>query len=177
LAIGEASPVTAWLRALAAEEHRIHGGPGVGAIGMCLTGGFALAMLVEPAVIAPVLSQPSLPAPIGRRAAARGADLGISPSDRAVITKRVKEEGICVLGMRFTGDKAVPAARFASLRELLGENFIGVEIDSSEGNPGGHRKGAHSVVTEDLDDRPGTPTRQALDQVLSFFSEKLQPSA
>ena len=176
LAIGEASPVTAWLRALAAEEHRIHGGPGVGAIGMCLTGGFALAMLVEPAVIAPVLSQPSLPAPIGRKAAARGADLGISPSDRAIITKRVKEEGICVLGMRFTGDKAVPAARFTGLRELLGENFIGVEIDSSEGNPGGHRKGAHSVVTEDLDDRPGTPTRQALDQVLEFFTERLQPT-
>jgi len=78
-----------------------------------------------------------------------------------------------VLGLRFTEDKAVPAARFQALRDLLGDGFIGVELDSSDGNPYGHPKSAHSVVTENLDDRPGTPTRQALDQVLSFFSERL----
>jgi len=48
-----------------------------------------------------------------------------------------------------------------------------VEIDSAPGNPHGHRKGAHSVLTDDLDDRPGTPTRAALDQVLTFFTERL----
>lgn len=176
-ATGEASPVTVWLRALAAQEHRLHGGPGVGAIGMCLTGGFALAMLVEPVVVAPVLSQPSLPAAAGRRAAERGADLGISDVDRATIRRRVVEEGICVLGLRFTGDRAVPASRFESLRALLGDAFVGVELDSSPGNAAGHRRGAHSVVTEDLDDRPGTPTRAALDQVLAFFTERLGTSA
>ena len=54
-------PVVTWLRALAAEAHTECGGPGVGAVGMCFTGGYALAMAVEPAVLAPVLSQPGVP--------------------------------------------------------------------------------------------------------------------
>jgi dienelactone hydrolase len=173
LATDASSPVTAWLRALAAEEHRLHGGPGVGAIGMCLTGGFALAMLLEPAVVAPVLSQPSLPVAIGRR----GGELGLSNAEREAAVRRAREEGICVLGLRFTGDKAVPAARFAALRDLLGDAFIGVEIDSAPGNSGGYREGAHSVLTEDLDDTPGSATRAALDQVLAFFRDRLEVPA
>jgi hypothetical protein len=78
-----------------------------------------------------------------------------------------------VLGFRFTGDKASPPERFAHLRELLGDAFIGVELDSSPGNPYNHPKNAHSVLTSDLDDRPGTPTRAAVDQVLAFFTERL----
>ncbi|MSO38530.1 MAG: dienelactone hydrolase, partial [Acidimicrobiia bacterium] len=61
LATGKTSPITTWLRDLAAQAHDECGGPGVGAIGMCFTGGFALAMMVDDRVIAPVLSQPSLP--------------------------------------------------------------------------------------------------------------------
>ena len=61
--------------------------------------------------------------------------------------------GCSVLGLRFTGDKASPPERFAHLRSLLGDGFVGVEIDSAPGNPHGHRKGAHSVLTDDLDDR------------------------
>src|SRR5688572_29469359 len=64
-AANQSSPVTAWLRALAAHAHPLCGGRGVGAIGMCFTGNFALSMMIEPAMRAPVLSQPSLP--IGRR--------------------------------------------------------------------------------------------------------------
>src|SRR4051812_40164430 len=60
-ATGRTSPVIAWLRALAATEHERCGGPGVGAVGMCFTGGFALAMATDPRLLAPVLSQPSLP--------------------------------------------------------------------------------------------------------------------
>ena len=78
-----------------------------------------------------------------------------------------------MLGLRFTGDKTSPPERFAALRELLGDGFVGVELDSSPGNPHGHRKVAHSVLTEDLDDRPGTPTREALDQVLDLFRTRL----
>ncbi len=66
-----------------------------------------------------------------------------------------------------------PPERFAHLRELLGDRFVAVEIDSSPGNPHGHKRAAHSVLTNDLDDRPGTPTRAALDQVLEFFTSRL----
>jgi dienelactone hydrolase len=169
LALNRTSPVTTWLRALARAEHERCGGPGVGAVGMCLTGGFALAMMVDDVVVAPVLSQPSLPFPVNR---AHRQALGISDTDVDRVVERVAA-GVCVLGVRFTGDKTSPPERFAALRELLGDGFVGVELDSSPGNPYGHRKGAHSVLTEDLDDRPGTPTRQALDQVLDLFRSRL----
>ena len=165
------SPITVWLRALAKTEHARCGGPGVGAVGMCFTGGFALAMMVDDTTIAPVLSQPSLPFPIGAK---RKGDLGISDTDLAVVKARAAE-GQCVLGLRFTGDSFVPAERFQRLRDELGDKFIAVEIDSSPGNPHGIRKAAHSVLTEDLVDEPGHPTRDALDQVLAFFGERLRP--
>jgi dienelactone hydrolase len=170
-ALSTTSPITLWLRALAKAEHARCGGPGVGAVGMCFTGGFALAMMVDDEVVAPVLSQPSLPFPVG---AARKRDLAISDADLAVIKARAAE-GQCVLGLRFTGDMAVPGARFQRLRDELGDRFLAVEIDSSPGNPHGVPKRAHSVLTEHLVDEPGHPTREALDQVLAFFRERLEP--
>ncbi|HEX3460991.1 MAG TPA: dienelactone hydrolase family protein [Acidimicrobiales bacterium] len=169
LALGKTSPITTWLRALATAEHQTCGGPGVGAVGMCFTGGFALALMVNDVVVAPVLSQPSLPFPVSR---AHRRALGISDADLARVQQRVAA-GTCVLGLRFTGDRASPPERFEHLREVLGDGFIAVEIDSSRGNPHGHKSMAHSVLTEDLDDREGTPTRAALDQVLAFFRERL----
>jgi dienelactone hydrolase len=171
LARKQASRVTRWLRALATAEHARCGGPGVGAIGMCLTGGFALAMMVDDTVVAPVLSQPSLPLPIGR---GRKADLGISDRDLTQVKKRVAA-GTCLLGLRFTDDSASPPERFATLRRELGDGFLAVELDSSKANPHGHPRMAHSVLTEHLDDRDGTPTRAALDQVLDFFAQRLHP--
>jgi dienelactone hydrolase len=163
-------PVIDWLRALARSLHEECGGPGVGVVGMCFTGGFALAMMADAPVLAPVLSQPSLPFPIG---ANRKRDLGLSDSDLDKVKQKCAAEDLTVLGLRFTGDRAVPAERFARLREELGDRFVGVEIDSSKGNPYGHRAAAHSVLTEDLQDEPGTPTREALDQVLELFRKKL----
>ncbi|MBM3662495.1 MAG: dienelactone hydrolase [Actinobacteria bacterium] len=165
-------PAIDWLRALCRETHERCGGPGVGAVGMCFTGGFALAMATEPALLAPVLSQPSLP--VGRSRAAR-SDLGLSDADLLTVRERAAEDDLCVLGLRFSGDALSPPERFASLRRELGDNFIGVELDSSAGNPDGHRTKAHSVLTEDLDDRPGTPTHDALEQVLTFLIERLRP--
>ena len=169
LASGRTSPVITWLRALAREEHQRCGGPGVGAVGMCFTGGFALGMMVDDVVVAPVLSQPSLPIPITK---ARRRDVGLSEEDLARVVERAAA-GTCVLGLRFSGDTFSPPERFEHLHALLGDSFIGVELDSAPGNPHGHKKAAHSVLTEDLDDRPGTPTRAALDQVLEFFTERL----
>jgi dienelactone hydrolase len=142
----------------------------VGAVGMCFTGGFALAMMVDDVVVAPVLSQPSLPLPLTR---AKKRGLGLSDADLERVKARAAA-GTCLLGLRFSGDKMSPPDRFDHLRQVLGDAFVGVELDSSPGNPHGHKKMAHSVLTDDLDDRPGTPTRAALDQVLAFFSERLR---
>jgi dienelactone hydrolase len=168
-ALKKTSPVTVWLRKLAASEHARCGGPGVGVVGMCFTGGFALAMMVDDIVLAPVLSQPSLPFPINKR---HKADIGISDADLATVKQRTAA-GTCLLGLRFSNDPFCFEERFETLRRELGDAFIAVEIDSAPGNPHGHPKNAHSVLTDHLVDKEGTPTRAALDQTLSFFREKL----
>lgn len=170
LATGKTSPVIEWLRALARHAHEECGGPGVGVVGMCFTGGFALAMMADAPVLAPVLSQPSLPFPIGAR---RKRDLGLSDADLEKVKQKCAAQDLQVLGLRFTGDSFVPPERFQRLKDELGDRFVAVEIDSSPGNQWGHRKQAHSVLTEDLQDEPGTPTRDALDQVLELYRSKL----
>jgi dienelactone hydrolase len=170
-ATGQTSPVIDWLRALCREEHERCGGPGVGAVGMCFTGGYALAMATEPALLAPVLSQPSLP--IGRRKTARTID--ISPADLEVVKGRCANEGLEVLGMRFSSDRLVPSARFRFLEEQLGDAFTCVELGDEDANPDAMIK-PHSVLTEHFVDQPESATMQALDDVLDLFRRKLQPA-
>jgi dienelactone hydrolase len=172
LATNRTSPIVAYLRELARAEHATCGGPGVGAVGMCLTGGFALAMAVDPIVVAPALSQPSLPLPTN---ALRRRSLGLSDDDYETVKRRVADN-LCVMGLRFSGDAKSPGDRFVRLREDLGENFIGVEIDSSATNPWGYPKSAHSVLTEHYSDVEGSPTRVALENLLSFFASRLGTS-
>ncbi len=164
---GRTSSATNWLRAFGRELHAEHGGPGIGVIGMCLTGGFALGMMADEHVLAPVLSQPSMPFALS---AAHRADIGLSPDDTAAAVA----SGCPVLGMRFTGDKLSPPERFETLRRTFGENFVGIEIDSSEGNGHGIAADAHSVVTEAFVDEPGHPTREAHDTMLEFFATRLR---
>jgi dienelactone hydrolase len=171
LALRRTSPITRWLRALARDEHARCGGPGVGAIGMCFTGGFALAMAVDDVMLAPVLSQPSLPFPITK---AHKRDVGVSDADLAQVKDRcAADPELCVLGMRFTGDRFVPAERFQRLRDELGDSFVAIEIDSSPGNPHGNPRTAHAVVTHHLIDEPGSPTLEALNTVLDLFRKRL----
>jgi dienelactone hydrolase len=170
-ALGRSSPVTEWLRALCRRVHSECGGPGVGAIGMCLTGGYALALMVDPSVMAPVLSQPSCPFPVSSR---HRAAIDLSPDELSVVKRRVGE-GTSVLGLRFTHDPMCPRERFETLRRELGNGFEAIEIDSSPANAHGIAPGAHSVLTVDLVDRPGHPTREALEHVLARFRERLLP--
>ena len=168
-ATGKSSPAVTWLRALAAHEHERCGGPGVGAVGMCFTGGFALAMSVDPVLLAPVLSQPSLPFSITKK---HKASIDISTEELDVVKGRCATEGLQVLGLRFKSDSFVPAERFDFLRRELGDAFVAVELEDDAANPEATMK-PHSVLTEHLVDQPGTPTRQALDDVLDLFRTKL----
>jgi len=170
-ALRQESPITAWLRALCRDLHARCGGPGVGAIGMCLTGNFALALMVEPSLMAPVLSQPSLPfgvSPWHRR------DLHICDNTLQVVKERASS-GCPVLGLRIGSDPMVPSPRFARLHEELGDGFIDVTLDLS-----GHPTASpipHSVVTTELrEDLPEHPTNRALTAVLHLFDRQLRPS-
>jgi len=154
MAMYKTSPIISWLRALAKQIHSEVGGVGVGAVGMCFSGGFALGMMVDDIMVAPVLSQPSMPFAIG---ANRSADLNLSPSDEARIVERA-QAGCQVLGLRFTGDKLV-GSRFASLHKLLGNAFVAVEFESAS-------KQDHSVLTEQIQE-------EGVSRVLEFLKSKL----
>jgi dienelactone hydrolase len=164
------SPIVDWCRALARRAHADCGGRGVGAVGMCFTGNFALAMMTEPAVIAPVLSQPSLPG--GITAASRAA-IGVSPDEIACAKRRFETENLSMIGLRFHGDRMVPAARFDTLRATFGDRFVGIELDPRDAarSP----MPAHSVLTTHL--REDGPTKAAEEQVLAFFRERLGVAA
>jgi dienelactone hydrolase len=155
LARGVTTPVAGWLRSLARELHAELGGPGVGALGMCFTGGFALAMMVDDSTVAPVVCQPATPF-IGLPG--RAADLNLSPADADVVRRRAAD-GCSVLGVRYASDPAV-GTRFDTLTSLIGDAFIRVEL------PG---KG-HSTVTEHR-------SQEAVDAVLGFFGERLGVAA
>jgi len=176
MAANVSSPVTQWLRALARLVHTECGGPGVGAIGMCFTGNFALTMMLEPAMLAPVLSQPSLPL-------REPAGLEIAPDELAAVRARLDREDLTVLAYRFKGDKICRAERFAAYAAALGDRFVGRELpDEAAGGDvspffARHVPYPHSVVTQHLIDQAGEPTIAARDEILAFFRVRLAPAA
>lgn len=165
LASNQASPVTAWLRALCRTVQAERGGLGVGAVGMCLTGNFALSLMMEPSMMAPVLSQPSLPLPLGR---ARKQALHLSETELA--TAKARE--VPLLGLRFDTDPACPGTRFDRLHQEFGDRFEAIEIPARFAATSMR----HSVLTNDLVDEAGHPTIAARDRVLAFLTERLKPS-
>jgi dienelactone hydrolase len=169
-AANASSPITAWLRALAAKAHAEAGGPGVGAIGMCFTGNFALSMMLEKSVLAPVLSQPSLPL-------VNAAGMHIAPDELKAVKQRLEAEDLSVLAYRFEGDAFCKAQRFAAFKQALGERFEARVLPDSAANPNAPTKNPHSVVTNHLIDEAGQPTRKAVDEILAFFAKRLKPAA
>jgi dienelactone hydrolase len=171
-AANESSPVTMWLRALARLAHGECGGPGVGAIGMCFTGNFALTMMLEPAMLAPVLSQPSLPLD-------DPAGIEIAPEELVAVRQRLERDDLTVMAYRFDGDRFCRAQRFAAYAEALGDRFIGRVLPDSAANPDTPPffehvvASPHSVVTAHLIDDAGQPTIAARDEILSFFAQRL----
>jgi dienelactone hydrolase len=169
---GRSSPVTRWLMALARLAHQQCGGPGVGAIGMCFTGNFALTMMLEAAMLAPVLSQPSLPL---REPAA----LEISQEDISAVRARLERDDLTVMAYRFAGDQICRAERFAAYAAALGNRFIARELPDSAANSDVAPFFAervpfpHSVVTQHLIDAAGQPTIAARDEILAFFAQRL----
>jgi dienelactone hydrolase len=173
-AANQSSPITVWLRSLARQAHSERGGPGVGAIGMCFTGNFALTMMLEPLMLAAVLSQPALPLddPSG---------LEISPAEMGEVRERLVRENLTVMGYRFAGDRFCTAQRFAAYSEALGDRFVGRVLPDSAANKevapfSEHAVGRpRSVVTAHLIDEEGQPTIAARDEILNFFSHRLRP--
>lgn len=172
-AANKSSPIVDWLKPLARQLHQECGGPGVGAIGMCLTGGFALSMAVDPVVLAPVLSQPGMPI-------TRPAGLDISKADLACVKQRTLDQGLEIRAYRFAGDSLSHPERFDTLRTEFGNAVTTTELPDDCANPNSPLmragKPPHSVFTGDLIDAPGEPTRKNADEVIAFFKRRLSPA-
>jgi dienelactone hydrolase len=149
------SPAADWLRALARQAHAERGGKGVGAIGMCFTGRFALSLMMDAEMIAPVLSQPS---------SAGRAAMGIPEEEWDNAVNRSKDEKIPVLGLRFTGDPLCRKERFETLREGFGERFRPVEVAGK----------GHSVLTMDFGAMDEDDRTRVWSALTEFLDERLK---
>jgi hypothetical protein len=139
---------------------------------MCFTGNFALSMMLEPAMLAPVLCQPSLPLN-------EPGGLEIAPEELRLVRQRLDRENLTVLGFRFEGDRICRAERFAAYSQALGDRFIARVLPDTAANKevpaffAKHVPFPHSVVTAHLVDQVGQPTIVARDDILSFFRSRL----
>ncbi len=182
------SPITRWLKALCRKAKADCGGAGVGVIGMCLTGGFALALMADESVLASAASQPSLPFGItgGQRAA-----LGISAEDLATAQARA-EQGVPLLALRFSADNISPPAKFQTLRNTFGDTpdtvevsedlcwkrgqcLETIEINSAPGNPRNLPRASHAVLSLGYDSDPAHPTNRVFQRVVAFLREHTPP--
>jgi dienelactone hydrolase len=166
-------PVSVFLRALARDLNASTPGKGVGVIGQCFTGGFALAAAVDDSVLAPVLSQPSAPLPLTPR---MRRDPGLSDVELNAFKDRAASDGVCALGLRFSEDWMSPGERFATLKERLGDAFEVIEINSRPGNEHGFSRTAHSVLTLEVREADGHPAYEARKRVVEFLTQRLAVS-
>ncbi|MDJ0712661.1 MAG: dienelactone hydrolase family protein [Prochloraceae cyanobacterium] len=164
LAKNKSSPITEWLRALCRDIYAKCGGVGVGAIGMCLTGGFALSLMIDERVMAPVLSQPSLPFSISRE---HRKALGISPEELEKAKQRAKE---CpILALRYEEDSISPADRFETLKQEFGDNIELYIISEQQRKDSGIKTSIpHAVLTVHA-------FEEAIVRVLKFLDARLKP--
>jgi len=154
----ETSPVVDWLRALAADVAAETSAPGVGVIGMCLTGNFAISMMVDESVLAAVASQPSMP--FGSQ-----ASLHMSEVDVEAARRRLDAHGP-MLAFRFEGDHLCAAKKFAAIDRKFNDDRERVRLETLPGR-------GHSVLTIDFVDEEGHPTQAAMARVLDYFHDKL----
>jgi len=146
----QTSPIVAWLRALCRQEMADQGGKPVGLIGMCLTGNFALGMVADDAICAPVAAQPSLPV-------AGPSALAMNDEDLAAAKTRAKALGPgAILGFRYEKDALCKAAKFDRINAEFGDSF------DSRTYPG--RK--HATLTDHR-------VPEAFDATVAFLKEKL----
>lgn len=155
----QTSPITAWLRALVATISARSRFPKIGVIGMCLTGNFALSLMTEASVHGAVASQPSLPVH-------RHDVVHMNAADIKALCEAIDQKGD-VHAYRFANDPMCTAIRFKALDDALNE--VGNQRVQLHTLPGV----GHAVLTLDLVDERGHPTREALEDVVSYFKARL----
>ncbi len=156
------SPIVAWLRALSDDLRKTHKVKGVGVIGMCLTGNFAISLMADDAVLAGVALQPSMPIFAQN-------DLHMSEQDVGEIRTALDKKGV-MLAMRFAGDKICTAAKFNALDRAFNDDKERINLRTLPGK-------GHSILTLDFMDEEGSPTVEALNEVSGYLQKTLKETA
>jgi dienelactone hydrolase len=175
LRAGVSAPVTTWLRALAAHISQHNGGGRVGAIGMCLTGAFAIPLVIDPKVVAAVAAQPSVP--FGVRRGQWMHQLNVSDSDIAKARDRLTSGGARILALRNRADGICPREK---LERFQHEFPVGLDVreygDTDSRNSLGERP--HATFTKEYRIAPDAaddhPSRRAFADLISFFERYLR---
>jgi dienelactone hydrolase len=152
------SPIVDWLKALCQKIKTDTGAPGVGTIGMCLTGNFAISLMADDSVLAAVSSQPSMP--LGSQ-----SDLHMSDADVEAIKHRI-DNVAPVYAYRFEKDSMCTAKKFDAVEQAFNNDAHRVNLRTLPGK-------GHSVLTLDFVDEKNHPTRQALDEIFAYFTKEL----
>ncbi|WP_147125152.1 dienelactone hydrolase family protein [Shimia ponticola] len=167
LRANRSGPITTWLRHLGQVLHSEVGGPGIGVVGMCMSGGFAISMALDPWVTAPVASQPSLPLSLHRN---QHGDLQLTDQERTALSASETD----VMTLRFAGDRVCRNARIEAIQAVFGPARVDDhELRDKDRNPNGPMRFPHSCLTADLVDKQGSPTRGKVNDVIRFLSDRL----
>jgi dienelactone hydrolase len=174
LRAGEDAPVVAWLKALVAEMCRRSGSERAGAIGMCVTGAFAIPLILAPNVRAAVAAQPAIPISFahflfGTGADGKGRQLNVSEQELERAAERSRTAKIPLLAMRFLADRVCPHARMSRLRESFQEQ---VEIHELDAPSRIFRRKPHAVLTEEFD-KGVESARLAYQRLTGFLHQHL----
>lgn len=161
MATDASSPIADWLRLLCREVRDSRGVDGVGVIGMCLTGNFAITLIGDESVLAAVASQPAMPF-------FRQGALHMSPQEIASSRKALETIGPMYV-LRFENDPLSTIEKSECIHRTFNDD--GCERIKEIVLPGR----GHSVLTLDFVDEAGHPTYEALQNILHYFSEKLSP--
>lgn len=183
MAAGESGPVIDWLRALAADMADMAGDGRrrVGVIGMCVTGGLAIPLVVVPGVMAAVASQPAAPINFTYLLTGRDGDpawrrqLNVSDGDIEAAAQCARRDDKRLLLQRFKADRACPHERVARVSAAFGEQAEVHEYARPGERWSSLRFAPHALLTQEYDDHGDhdVATRQALARVIDFFDRTL----
>ncbi|MEZ5288221.1 MAG: dienelactone hydrolase family protein [Vicinamibacterales bacterium] len=173
---GVSAPIVDWLRRLAADISSRHGGASIGAIGMCLTGAFAIPLVLERCVTAPVVAQPGIPfsftfSAVGMGRGAWMSQLNIADADLEEAAVRARTDGITLMATRFRRDRVCPAARIDRVAQAFGDHMVRRELDG-----GSALRPPHATLTEEYErapDAPTHPTRVLFEELVAFLHARL----
>jgi dienelactone hydrolase len=159
----KASPIVDWLKSLCQYIRKEENVEGVGVIGMCLTGNFAISLMADDSVLAGVASQPALPL--------RGGNL-LHMSEQEISETKIRLQEVGPMkAYRFEVDGMSPPEKFEAIDKTFNSGSSPcVELNTLPGK-------GHSVLTLHFVDEEGHPTRKALDEIMDYFHSKLRKAS